>query len=115
MISEELKKVGKYQPSAILGVSTLHAVRTNTFVADVLGVEPECVVVPIIGGNTGSTIVPVLSQAKPCAEFTRVSNVFYFKKYSKTTYFVSKSTRILSFYFSFIEYNQQQMQINNNI
>lgn len=75
MVSEELKKMGRYQPGAILGVSTLHAVRTNTFVADVLGVEPECVVVPIVGGNSGSTIVPVLSKAQPCAEFTRVKNV----------------------------------------
>lgn len=75
MVSEELKRYGRYQASAVLGVSTLHAVRTNTFVADILGIEPECVVVPVIGGNTGSTIVPVLSKAKPCAEFTRVSEI----------------------------------------
>lgn len=72
MVSEELKKYGKYQPSAILGISTIHSVRTNTFVADVLGIDPECVVVPVIGGNTKTTIVPILSKAKPCAEFTRV-------------------------------------------
>lgn len=74
MISEELKRYGKYQPSAIMGISTLHAVRTNTFVAEILGIEPECVAVPVIGGNTSTTIVPVLSKAKPCAEFTRVRN-----------------------------------------
>lgn len=78
MVSEELKRMGRYQSNAILGVSTLHAVRTNTFVADVLGIEPECVVVPVVGGNTGSTIVPVLSKAKPCAEFTRVRRLFFY-------------------------------------
>lgn len=72
MVSEELKRNRKYQPSAILGVPTLHAVRANTMVAKVLDVEPECVVVPIIGGTVGTTIVPMLSQAKPCSEFTRV-------------------------------------------
>lgn len=43
------------------------------FVAEVLGIEPECVVVPVIGGHSDSTIVPVLSCAKPSNEFKTVS------------------------------------------
>lgn len=72
MVSEELKRFGRYNPSAVFGISTIHAVRANTFAANILELEPECVVVPIIGGNNGATIVPVLSQAKPCSEFTSV-------------------------------------------
>lgn len=43
------------------------------FVAEVLGLEPEGVVVPVIGGHSESTIVPVLSQAKPSNEFKPVT------------------------------------------
>lgn len=45
------------------------------FVAEVLGLEPECVVVPVIGGHSDATIVPVLSQAKPSNDFKSV-NIF---------------------------------------
>lgn len=70
---EILKKTGSFNPNTIFGITTLSTVRANTFVAKTQGLEPECVVVPVIGGHTEETIVPVLSQAKPCAEFTNVS------------------------------------------
>ncbi|KAJ8981623.1 hypothetical protein NQ317_000851 [Molorchus minor] len=67
---EVLKKGGCYNPKTVFGVTTLDTVRANTFVAEVQGIEPECVVVPVIGGHTEETMVPVLSQAKPCSDFT---------------------------------------------
>lgn len=39
--------------------------------ADTLGLDPECVIVPIIGGHGGQTIVPVLSQTKPYPDFKK--------------------------------------------
>lgn len=73
MSCEILKKGGAYNPKMVFGVTTLDTVRANTFVAQVLGLEPECVMVPVVGGHTEDTIIPVLSNAKPCAEFTNVS------------------------------------------
>ncbi|KAJ8964721.1 hypothetical protein NQ314_004686 [Rhamnusium bicolor] len=70
MACEVLKKGGCYNPKTVFGITTLDTVRANTFVAQVQGLEPECVVVPVIGGHTEETIIPVLSKAKPCAEFT---------------------------------------------
>lgn len=77
---EVLKKIGQFHQNVIFGMTTLNTVRANTFVAKTQGLEPECVVVPVIGGNTEQTIVPVLSQAKPCAEFTNVSIPIFKKK-----------------------------------
>lgn len=77
MATEILKKNGSYNPNGIFGITALDIVRANTFVAQVQGLEPECVVVPVIGGHSAETIIPVLSQAKPCSEFTNVSIIFY--------------------------------------
>lgn len=52
-------------------------VRANMFVAEVLGLEPECVVVPVICGHSESTIVPVLSQAKPSNDFKPVTFQYF--------------------------------------
>lgn len=70
---ETMRKSGCVSSKSVFGVTSLDVVRTNTFVAEVQGLEPECVVVPVIGGNYGRTIVPVLSHARPCAEFTNVT------------------------------------------
>lgn len=72
MFSEVMKKYGHYNPFAIFGVTTVDVVRANKFVAEVLGLEPECVMVPIVGGHSDRTIVPILSKATPCNEFTNV-------------------------------------------
>lgn len=72
MACEVLKKGGSYNPNGVFGITALDTVRANTFVAHVQGLEPECVMVPVVGGHSSETIIPVLSQAKPCAEFSNV-------------------------------------------
>ncbi|MQL86811.1 hypothetical protein Taro_019348 [Colocasia esculenta] len=68
--AEVFKKAGTYDPKRLLGVTTLDVVRANTFVAEVLGVDPRDVSVPVVGGHAGVTILPLLSQVKPPASFT---------------------------------------------
>ena len=46
----------------IFGVTTLDVVRANTFVAEAKGLDVRNVQVPVIGGHSGVTILPVLSQ-----------------------------------------------------
>lgn len=48
----------------------LDVVRANTFVAEVLGLDPREVDVPVVGGHAGVTILPLLSQVKPSCSFT---------------------------------------------
>lgn len=47
---------------SIFGVTTLDIVRSNTFVAEVKALEVTKVSVPVIGGHSGVTILPLLSQ-----------------------------------------------------
>ncbi|XP_029044969.2 malate dehydrogenase, mitochondrial-like [Osmia bicornis bicornis] len=63
---EIYKKAGIYNPHRIFGVISLNCVRANTFAAEVIGIEPECVMVPVIGGACSNTCVPLFSQAQPC-------------------------------------------------
>ncbi|XP_048429790.1 malate dehydrogenase, glyoxysomal-like [Pyrus x bretschneideri] len=69
--AEVFKKAGTYDPKRLLGVTMLDVVRANTFVAEVLGLDPREVDVPVIGGHAGVTILPLLSQVKPPCFFTK--------------------------------------------
>ncbi|KAM8703288.1 hypothetical protein ACLKA7_007983 [Drosophila subpalustris] len=63
--AEILKKAGVYDPKRLFGVSTLDVVRARAFIGHALGVDPQCVEIPVIGGHSGVTILPVLSQSQP--------------------------------------------------
>ena len=60
--SEVYKKAGVYDPARIFGVTTLDIVRSNTFVAELKGLDVATTSVPVIGGHSGITIIPLLSQ-----------------------------------------------------
>ncbi|KAI0270703.1 NAD-malate dehydrogenase [Gloeopeniophorella convolvens] len=65
IVAEVLKKHGVFDPKRLFGVTTLDVVRASTFVAEIIGdlsKSPE-VVVPVVGGHSGVTIVPLLSQS----------------------------------------------------
>ncbi|MBA2816501.1 malate dehydrogenase [Candidatus Pantoea persica] len=57
-----LKKHGVYDKNRLFGVTTLDIIRANTFVAELKGKQPEEIEVPVIGGHSGVTILPLLSQ-----------------------------------------------------
>ncbi|MDX5628350.1 MULTISPECIES: malate dehydrogenase [unclassified Brenneria] len=60
--AEVLKKAGVYDKNKLFGVTTLDIIRSNTFVAELKGKQPEEINVPVIGGHSGVTILPLLSQ-----------------------------------------------------
>lgn len=43
-------------------MTTLDLVRASTFVAELIGGEPNSLRVPVVGGHSGVTILPLLSQ-----------------------------------------------------
>jgi malate dehydrogenase len=67
--SEVFKKKGAYDPKRIFGVSTLDVVRANTFIADAKGMDPAQVNCPVVGGHSGVTIIPLISQCQPQVQF----------------------------------------------
>ena len=70
IFSEVLKKNGCYDPKRVFGINTLDTVRTRTFVAERKGLNVEDVTVYSVGGHSGPTILPLLSQTKPTVSFT---------------------------------------------
>ncbi|HJS14754.1 MAG TPA: malate dehydrogenase [Rheinheimera sp.] len=62
--AEVFKKAGTYDPKRLFGVTTLDVIRAETFVAELKGKNPAEIVVPVIGGHSGTTILPLLSQVK---------------------------------------------------
>ncbi|XP_056631417.1 malate dehydrogenase, mitochondrial [Diorhabda carinulata] len=66
---EVLKKAGKLDPRRVFGISTLDIVRANTFIAEAKGLNPKDVNVPVIGGHSGVTIIPLISRATPSVSF----------------------------------------------
>ncbi|MGP7972700.1 malate dehydrogenase, partial [Proteus mirabilis] len=60
--AEVLKKAGVYDKKRLFGVTTLDIIRANTFVAELKGKDPQTTNVPVIGGHSGVTILPLLSQ-----------------------------------------------------
>lgn len=60
--AEVMKKAGVYDKNRLFGVTTLDIIRSNTFVAEMKGKKPQELEVPVIGGHSGVTILPLLSQ-----------------------------------------------------
>merc|ERR1719198_730064 len=65
IFAEQMKKLGKYDPKKIFGVTTLDIVRAQTFLAEACDMNPLDLKIPVVGGHAGASILPVLSQSTP--------------------------------------------------
>ena len=67
-----LEQHGVFDSSKVFGVTTLDVVRASTFVAHALGRrDPKTHRVPVVGGHSGATILPLFSQSRPKIEFSQ--------------------------------------------
>jgi len=66
-VAEVLKKKGVYDPKKLFGVTTLDVVRASTFISEAAGKPTESLNyrIPVVGGHSGVTIVPLISQSQP--------------------------------------------------
>ena len=62
--AEVLKKAGVYDKRKLFGVTTLDVLRSETFVSELKGLNVSRTSVPVIGGHSGVTILPLLSQVQ---------------------------------------------------
>lgn len=60
--AEVLKKANVFDPRKLFGITTLDIVRAKTFVAEEVGKNPFDINVTVVGGHSGNTIVPLISQ-----------------------------------------------------
>ena len=64
--AEVMKKAHVFNPKRLFGVTTLDVVRAETFVQDFTDEkDPSKIIIPVVGGHSGETIVPLFSMAKP--------------------------------------------------
>ncbi|KAF9571266.1 hypothetical protein BGW38_008660, partial [Lunasporangiospora selenospora] len=71
IVCEVLKKHNIFDPRKVFGISTLDSVRSSRFVSEVnSAIDPKATRVTVIGGHSGTTIVPILSQI-PGQKFTK--------------------------------------------
>ncbi|KAG0366009.1 hypothetical protein BGZ54_005944 [Gamsiella multidivaricata] len=71
IVCEVLKQHGVFNPKKVFGISTLDVVRSSRFVYEFnKSLDPQKTRVTVIGGHSGVTIVPVLSQV-PGQAFTK--------------------------------------------
>jgi malate dehydrogenase len=59
---EVLNKAGIDGKKQVFGVTTLDVIRSKTFVGELKGQDPVTTEVTVIGGHSGNTILPLLSQ-----------------------------------------------------
>jgi len=61
--AEVFKKAGVYNPKKLFGVTTLDVVRASRFVSQIRNTDPADENITVVGGHSGATIVPLLSQS----------------------------------------------------
>lgn len=62
LAAEVLKAEGVYDKHRLFGVTALDVLRSETFLGEELGQSKLATQVPVIGGHSGTTILPLLSQ-----------------------------------------------------
>lgn len=64
IVAKALKSHGVYNPKKLFGVTTLDSIRASRFISEIAGTDPTQEKVNVVGGHSGITIIPLLSQTK---------------------------------------------------
>ncbi|KAI9681607.1 MAG: Malate dehydrogenase, cytoplasmic [Trizodia sp. TS-e1964] len=62
--AEVFKAKGVYNPKRLFGVTTLDVVRSSRFISEIKNTNPSDEEVVVVGGHSGVTIVPLISQSR---------------------------------------------------
>ncbi|TDL17689.1 malate dehydrogenase [Rickenella mellea] len=63
IVASVLEQAGVFDPRRLFGVTTLDVVRAARFLSGITGASPSETPVTVVGGHSGVTIVPLLSQS----------------------------------------------------
>jgi len=63
IVAATLEKADVFNPARLFGITTLDVVRAARFLAGISNANPSDTLVTVIGGHSGTTIVPLLSQS----------------------------------------------------
>lgn len=83
---EVMKQYGIFNPRRIMGITKLDSVRAVSFLADFIHCHPNEICVPVIGGHSGETIIPLFSLTHTPGHFgkrpEKVCYLYYIMLYS---------------------------------
>lgn len=65
MAAELMRNHGDYDPKKLFGIATIDHLRAQSLYAVQNNLSPRNCMVPVIGGRSGKTAIPLISQAKP--------------------------------------------------
>ncbi|CCD23695.1 malate dehydrogenase MDH1 NDAI_0C00340 [Naumovozyma dairenensis CBS 421] len=71
IVAEVLKEHNVYNPKKLFGVTTLDLIRSSRFLSEILKTDPTKEHVNVIGGHSGITIIPILSQLENCSTLSQ--------------------------------------------
>ncbi|KAF2821081.1 malate dehydrogenase [Ophiobolus disseminans] len=75
--AEIFKAKGVYNPKRLFGVTTLDVVRASRFISQLKNTDPANENITVVGGHSGATIVPLLSQSGYSLEGEKLANYVY--------------------------------------
>jgi malate dehydrogenase len=73
LVSQAMMKHNCYNLNKVFGCTTGLNMRSNSIYANHLRIPPENAILPVIGGASEGSIVPVFSQARPQAHLRTVT------------------------------------------
>lgn len=65
MAAELMRNHGEYDPKKLFGIAAIDHLRAQSLYALENNLNPRNCIVPVIGGRSGKTAIPLVSQAKP--------------------------------------------------
>lgn len=71
LLHETMAKEGVGDPNRIFGVPTLDVIRSKTLVGQLIGKNPNDVDIPVIGGNSSETTIPLFSRTTPRVQLSK--------------------------------------------
>ncbi|PZC82550.1 malate dehydrogenase-like [Helicoverpa zea] len=84
MAAEVLRNHGEYDPRKLFGITGIDALRAQTLYAAQNNFNPRNCMVPVIGGHSDKTAIPLLSQSQPDSAFDAKMSQEFTLKFRKT-------------------------------
>lgn len=72
LVYECYNNYGRCEPRKIVGSVAVETMRIESATAELLGLDPACMSIPIVAGADVCSSVPLLSQAKKFHKFSKV-------------------------------------------
>ncbi|XP_050362979.1 malate dehydrogenase-like [Nymphalis io] len=96
MAAEVIRNYGGYDPKKLFGITSADLFTAQAMYASINNMNPQDCMVPVIGGHSNETSIPLLSQSKPTCNLSQKSIEEFTTKFRSQEDFVTNSKKGLS-------------------